>query len=392
MSDYRFMKLLKDKKLADSYQYFEASEYKIYLAELSYSAIEKVIAQYQETERNYAEKVFSDVRKAGVGSYKIHPNYVEYFGMQVSPTTMMDKLTMEIMSLLHNFFDTFAQWINASLFAEDGVPMEKVSLKKVIDKIPEFTEYSGEFITMISNLTTSPEVEYIADFNNTLKHRRQIYVDNHFDVLSFKGSVDVPEFSKDGRSHVKEDTLTVLREKIDFCTNLLKLSKEYIEAYYAHNDNWHVKHRFENPKTYMFFESKEDYEAMKFPKNHYYYIEVDPSNVLDEYHFILCCDRMDGTPYENIEFYNIPYPIIMLRVAGTEKIIGILKPIDGENRSIRDARELSYRKYSTILTDYEREMSVSMCLDDNFHYYPYLSCLTGGYALKEGEEEMTQDI
>lgn len=56
MSDYKFMKLLKDKKVADAYQYFEASAYKLYLAELNYSALETVIVQYQENEKTYVEK------------------------------------------------------------------------------------------------------------------------------------------------------------------------------------------------------------------------------------------------------------------------------------------------------------------------------------------------
>lgn len=43
MTDYKLMKLLKDKKVADAYQYFEACAYKLYLAELSYSALEKKI-------------------------------------------------------------------------------------------------------------------------------------------------------------------------------------------------------------------------------------------------------------------------------------------------------------------------------------------------------------
>lgn len=33
MTDYKLMKLLKDKKVADAYQYFEACAYKLYLAE-----------------------------------------------------------------------------------------------------------------------------------------------------------------------------------------------------------------------------------------------------------------------------------------------------------------------------------------------------------------------
>ncbi|MCZ3392497.1 hypothetical protein MU545_11770 [Enterococcus faecium] len=137
----------------------------------------------------------------------------------------------------------------------------------------------------------------------------------------------------------------------------------------------------------MFFDSKEDFEAMKSPKNHYYYIEVDPSQILDEYHFILCCDRMDGSQDESIEFFNSPYPIIMLRENGTQNIVGILKPEDEENRSIKDARELAYRKYSAVLTGYEHEMFISICSKDIFHYYPFLSNMTGGYAVPEVEKE-----
>lgn len=387
MTDYKLMKLLKDKKVADAYQYFEACAYKLYLAELSYSALEKVIAQYQANETSVVEKVFEDAFNTGKGTYKIHNNSVDYFDMEVSPTVMMDKLTMEIMSLLHNFFDTFAQWLNACLFAEDCVPMERVSLTKVINKLPEFSEYTGQFIADVSALPTSADYLYIADFNNTLKHRRQIYVENKFDIFSIKGSVCVPEFSKDGRPHVKEDALIVLRNKINYCDTLLNSSKAYVEAHYAHADNLHVMHRYYNPMTYLFFESKEDYMSIRSPKNHYYYIEVDPSSILDEYHFLLCCDRMDGYQDESIELFNSPYPIIMLREIGTQNIVGILKPVDGENRNIKEERELSYRKYFSVLTGFEHEMFVSICSDDTFHYYPYLSDMTGGYMSHDSDLE-----
>ena len=145
MNDYKLMKLLNDKKIADAYQYFEACFYKLYLAELSYTALTKVIKQYQDTEKRVVEKVYNDVKATGQGTYKVHENSVDYFGIEVSPTVMMDKLTMEIMSLLHNFFDTFAQWLNACLFAEDGVPMETVSLIKVVNKLSKFPEYVKDF-------------------------------------------------------------------------------------------------------------------------------------------------------------------------------------------------------------------------------------------------------
>ena len=102
----------------------------------------------------------------------------------------------------------------------------------------------------------------------------------------------------------------------------------------------------------------------------------------------MCCDRMDGSQDESIEFFNSPYQIIMLREIGTQNIVGILKPVDGENRSIKDERELSYRKYSAVLTGFEHEMFVSICSEDTFHYYPCLSDMTGGYMSQNRISQM----
>lgn len=387
MKDYKFIKFLKEKKIADSYQYYEACSYKMYLAELSFSALKNVVSDYQKKETAVIEKVYKDAVTKGKGTYTADVSSVNYLGIDVSPTVIMDKLTMEIMSLLHNFFDTFAQWLNASLFAEDGLPMERVSLTKVAGKIAQFSEYTGQFIDDVIVLPLNPDYLYIADYNNTLKHRRQIYVENKFDILAIKGSVAVPEFEKDGRPHVKEDALDVLQKKIDFCNGLLNSSKSYIESYFKLADNQHVSHRFYNPKTYLLFGSEEDYRAMRSPINHYYYVEVDGTDLLDTYQFLLVCDRMDGSSDENIELFNSPYAIIMLREKETEKIIGILKPDDDIQVSIKDEKEIYYRKYIPQTTGYEHEMYMAICQDETFHYYPYLSDITGGYNLPEQEKE-----
>ena len=60
MKDYKFIKFLKEKMIADAYQYYEACSYKIYLAEVSSLALENVISNYQKNETNVVEKVFED--------------------------------------------------------------------------------------------------------------------------------------------------------------------------------------------------------------------------------------------------------------------------------------------------------------------------------------------
>ena len=39
MTDHEFFKLLKDKKIADAYQYYDSSRYKLALARISYEAL-----------------------------------------------------------------------------------------------------------------------------------------------------------------------------------------------------------------------------------------------------------------------------------------------------------------------------------------------------------------
>ncbi len=368
-------KLLKDKMVADSYQFYTSCEYKLYFAETSFQALQNIIEKYQQTETERVNKVFSDAVSKGVGKYIAHDDSVDFFGVQMNVTSVMDKLTMEIMGLLHNFFDTYAQWLNFALLGEDALPIKRATLVNIAQKLTTYSEYAGTFVTTLSTTPNDTQYLYIADFNNTLKHRYQIYVKNSFNILSATGDVSIPPFTKDGRIHLKEDALDILKKSLDYCKSLLDDSRTFIEQYYSTSDNNYVSHRMYNPHTYLMFESEEDYKAMRSPKNHYYYIDVDPANIPDKFQIMLCCDRMDSAYVEEktLDCYNSPYQIIMLRESGADNIVGILKPDDAETYKLNDAHELKYRQYLPLTTDYEHEMFMEICGEERFNYYPYLS-------------------
>ena len=67
MTDHEFLKLLKDKKVADAYQYYDSSRYKLALARISYEALDKIINNYFETGKKSIQKVFSDALETGKG-------------------------------------------------------------------------------------------------------------------------------------------------------------------------------------------------------------------------------------------------------------------------------------------------------------------------------------
>jgi len=369
-------KLLKDKKVADSYHFYTSCEYKLLFAESSFQALKNVISKHQNDETQRVQKIISDAFETGKGIYLAHNDTVDFLGVQMGVTAVMDKLTMEIMGLLHNFFDTYAQWLNSALLGEEALAIKKATLLNLCQKLTGYPEYSGSFLYKLQMLPYDPTYEYIADFNNTLKHRYQIYVKNSFDILALEGDVSIPPFKKDGRVHLKEKAIDMIDRCLSFCKHIFSDSKNYVEQYYSTNECNYVSHRLYNPKTFLLFEP-DDKGTKNNLVNHYYYIEVDPASIPDKVQIMLCSDRMDNPKEDErtIECYNSPYQIIMLKDKNSTDIIGILKPDDSETFELQDEHELVYRQYSAYTTDYFHEQVLAMCVGegDSFKCYPYLS-------------------
>lgn len=374
--DYDLLKLLKDKKVADSYQYYESSSYKLYLAGVTFSALENVINSYLENEKSHVRDVWNSAFTSGIGSFVVRENSIDYFGMKISPAVAMDKLTMEVLSLLHNFYDNFAQWMNSALFGEKAIDIGKVSIKSLITKLPSFPEYTGIFIDALKELIKSDEYTYIEDFNNTLKHRRQIFTNNQIDIFTVDGTVVIPKFEKDGRIHDRVDVLKKLNGLLTYSEQWLKDSYEFVKSYYKSNESLYVEHRVYNPETYLVYKSNEDAMQMKNIYEHYVYIEVDSSNILDEYHVMLSCDGMNDPAYRKIDCYNSDYPLIVLKGKDEGIPIGILKPISQKITATKDEHELQYRIYQTVKKDYAAELQVARVGSTPFNMHPFLTKVT----------------
>lgn len=373
MTNQEFLKLLKEKKVADAYQYFEACEYKLYLAGISVDALDKIISDYKVKGAYAANQMFEDAIQRKRNDVDLPQDAIDFCGIEISIATAMTKLTMEVLSLLHNFFDTYAQWINLVLFGEQALPTKSVSIKRVIQMLPQYPEYTGQFITDLSNVideSNPTDYHYISDFNNTVKHRTQIHVHNSINMLTAEGSVAVPAFEKDGTSHAKKEVIDVIHSGLDFCKKLLVDSRQYIETYYSSADCKYVDHRYYNPKEFLAFESEDDCKQMKNVKDHYAFIEIDPAKLDSEYHIMIARDTTDQKD-GRIELYNSPYSILMLRKKGTYEIYGILTPKDNTEYKARDHHMLTYRKYIPKTANYEVEMTKAINGKD-FEYHPLL--------------------
>lgn len=358
--DYEFLKLLKDKKLLNAYKFYISCMYKLYCAEISYKAAEEIVQKMKNENKQNLQKSYRKRIKKKIIKVRPQNHIVNYCGFTIDSTTMLNKLTMEIMSLMHSFFDVYAQWTNAVLLGERALGVGQVSLKRLEKELKQYPEYKDNYRVKLKDIINDSKYKYIEDFNNTLKHRYQIYVKNQFDILQQKEKIYISKFKKGNNIHEQEELIELLGEHLEFCKEILNDSYNSVKEYYTNNECRYVSHRIYNPKTFMLYESKQS----TYPKNHYYYIVERPENILNQYQIMLCHD--DG---KNIDYYNSVYKRIIIKDSEEKEIIGMIERVDHE-LTMED--EAEYVKYK-LMENYEQEKYKEICGNGKFSYYPLLS-------------------
>lgn len=378
---YEFIKLLADRKLLDSVQFIHSTEFKLYSARLSIDALKRLFDE--QTEKNEAERnaLFEDAIKNGRGTIRATRDDVDFFGEEIGRSIVIDKLVVEIFSVLHSFFDNFAQVINAMLYADNGIQnLGRVDYQKVIKKLPKFSEYIGAEISELSDAVAKDEYIYISDFNNIVKHRHQIFVKGKFNLFNGDSSLETSKFHKDSNFHESKEAIKMIEDCYQFSYKLFYDFMDYAETYYATTENKYVASRIYNPKTELIFDNMDDYRAMKNPKNSIHYVELDSLNLLTEYRVLL---KNPNDDIERFETFNSIYDFIAVRDKVTKKNVAYLVPDDNESFDMKDGRLIQYRKYRLETVDFQFEIG-KKTLDSNFRVLPALSDTTVHVLKNEG--------
>lgn len=367
---YEFIKLLADKKLLDSVQFIHSTEFKLYSSKLSIDALKRLFND--QIELNAAERnaMLEKAIETGQAELRSKKDDINYFGESIGRSIIIDKLVIEIFSVLHSFFDNMAQVINAILFAENGIELlGKVSYPAIVRKMPNFPEYNGSVIDSVLNAMTKDEYIYISDFNNIVKHRHQIFVHGKFNLFNGESTLVTEKFHKDDNFHDTTEALIIIDECYDFCNDLFYSFIDYCEMYYTTNENNYIDGRLYNPKTELSFETKEDAMAMKNVKKSIHYIELDSLNLKPEYKVLLVKPNDD---IERFEIYNSTYDFIAVRDKVTKKNLAYLMPVDDDEYKMDDGRLVTYRKYNLETVNFEFEIAKKTA-EPNIKVYPLLS-------------------
>lgn len=359
--------ILMNKMVLDAFQYYNSCDYKLNSAQVSFEGLKKLVNEYFENNNDEYEHMINELTENNEYTYTAKEDLIDFFGVEIPRIVALDKLTMEITSLLHSFFDTFSQWINTALLGEDAYNVDEVTLNKVINKISSYPEYNGDFINDFKNIMNNDLYKFVSDFNNIQKHRYQLFTQSSFKIFERKNSFIFPKFKKGNRKYTNKDVIQTLDNIINYATILLNDSKNYIEQYYSSNDCRYVNNRFYNPKTYLQFDSEDDFNHLRNAKFGYHYIEVDSNAVLDKVYIMLYSYSDDI-----IEEYNSIYDLIVVRNKENERILGLLKPVDSDSYTLKDEHHLIYREYKFISSNYMQDI-INYFNSGKFYYYPLLS-------------------
>lgn len=368
--EYEFIKLLADKKLLDSVQFIQSTEFKLFSAKLNIDALKRLFDEQTETNETERNAMFEEAIKNGHATIKASSDDVNFFGEEVGRSIVIDKLVIEIFSVLHSFFDNFAQVINAMLYADNGIrKLGKVSYLAVIKKLPNFAEYTGTEITELSDATARDEYIYISDFNNVVKHRHQIFVKGKFNLFNGDSTLETSKFHKDSNFHDSKEVVMIIEDCYQFCYKLFYNFMNYAKIYYTINKNQYVESRIYNPKTEMIFDNYSDANAMKNVKNSIHFIELDSLNLLPEYRILL---KKPNDDIEIFETFNSTYDFIAVRDKVTKKNVAYLVPYDNETYDMKDGRLIQYRKYKLEAEEFQLKIA-KKTLDPIIRVYPALS-------------------
>lgn len=118
MTNSQLLKLLVDRKVADSYQFLDSCQYKLDMAELSYKALENLITKYQKEEATSINNVFSEAHQNGHGSYTAHCSVVDFLELKL-------KQLLQLKSYLRRSLDFY---IISSILLRSGSTL--VSLER----------------------------------------------------------------------------------------------------------------------------------------------------------------------------------------------------------------------------------------------------------------------
>jgi len=230
--DYNKIKLiLAQNSVFDSFQFIESMYYFLELASFSKKIIEDLSKYILDKKDEEEKKVYDNLQKHKSAEISAYDTNVLLINNKIDSYFLIEKNMIDFFQYLRSAYEAVYQFINSSLFSDDAFNVGDVSYHSIKSKIKNFPIFNSLEL-LLNNITSDSIYQYITDFNNHVKHIKNISLSVKISFLiGSNKNIDISEFQKKENKYDKKDLLDfsndclkkVIKDTDDLIDEIIKL-------------------------------------------------------------------------------------------------------------------------------------------------------------------------
>ena len=249
------------------------------------------------------------------------------------------------------FFDNYAQFINATLLANEAPPRESIYLTTVHNNLNQKKLFPN-VTQIVDTCLGDPRFEFIEDFNNIIKHQSIISPNSRLCLNNGNLDITLPGFEKGNRNnryraYSQSDLESKLFESYEFAKDFCITTTNMIYNILPSMPSSLNKNRIHSVYTHIQVPDENIQGVQEVS------LRLDKRLKQDDHVYILLA-RDTG---DDIDFINCPYNTIVLK-DDSEKIIGMLiaeSSIENDDSNLKFVF-IEYRKYRVETKNYTSQL------------------------------------
>lgn len=203
-----FKRDLSEYRVFDAWQYVESLLETLTYMDISYALLEKVTEHqkkaFDSVNQEILEKACANPGKTiPITLSPINRGNIQIAGFDVGSGIFLRKTTIEFFHYARLSIDILTQIINAALYGDDAFPINAANLpSKITNKLIDNNSFPT-LHSIISNMLSNPEIQYMMAFDNYVKHIKTILITIKNNLLLSQGTdqFDIMPFTFKGTSY-----------------------------------------------------------------------------------------------------------------------------------------------------------------------------------------------
>ncbi|WP_312060005.1 hypothetical protein [Anaerotignum sp.] len=202
-----------ENKVYDAWQYVQSLMETLTFMNASYDLLEKVYEHRKAVLNEAAQEIFNDVLEHKGEPVHVTGNHLartqlNIAGLEIDDTIYLRKTSLEFFHYARLSVDVLSQIINAALFGEDALPINKANLPKEVSKKLKSEKSFKNLRRIHSQGIRDIEIQYLYAFDNYIKHVKTILitVKNSF-MIGTENEFQISNFTYRTNSYPSMDAL-----------------------------------------------------------------------------------------------------------------------------------------------------------------------------------------